>query len=267
MTLEKKILVAVDPTKSKQLALELSTNVASLHLEEYSPTLNLLVGIDPGNHDTSADNEALYRDKTYFEQLVAPLNAAGLATSVRVSWSNNWADSLIYNAQQLGADSIMVSHPGADSNRDFSDEFWHLLRNSPIPVSLISSADTPACKNILVAIDISDEKLTDLNQRMLSTGRTLAKIYGAQLHIAYAYPSSMDYPDRGRLGRALDIPNENLHLAQGSPDEALREISAELKPDTIILGATRRSGIRAALRGRKLAEILNNIKHNMYVVV
>merc|ERR1711916_341850 len=115
----------------------------------------------------------------------------------------------------------------------------------------MGSANAPDCKNILVAMDVRDEELTGLDSRMLESGRELAKMYGSDVHLAHAYQNSMEYPDRGRMVRVTGVPNENIHLAQGSPDEALRIIARELKPDAIVVGAPRRSGIMAALRGRK----------------
>jgi len=267
MAFERNLLVAVDPTKDKQPALELAANVMSLNIEDYDPTMCLLVGTDPATIDVSPTNPRIYRARSYFEELITPLTNAGLKSQLHISWAKDWADSLIFNAQELDANSILISHPGGGSTREFGDEFWYLLRNSPVPVGLISNPDAPKCKNIVVAMDIRDENITELNKRILTMGRTLAKIYGAQLHLAHAYASSMDYPDRGRLGKAINLPNENIHLAQGTPEEALRSISEQLKPDAVVLGATRRTGIRAALRGRKLGNILRNVNFNMYIVV
>ncbi|BFM08603.1 universal stress protein [Halioxenophilus aromaticivorans] len=267
MAFERNIIVAVDPTKDHQPALELSANVMSIKIQDYDPTMCLLVGIDPASDNTRPDNPKVYRDSGYFQQIIQRLNDANLKSKVRISWTKDWADSLIYNAQEFEANSIMVSNPGVEGNREFSDEFWYLLRNSPVPVGLISNADAPNCRNILLAIDFRDENLTELNKRMLNMGRVMAKVYNSELHIAHAYANSMQYPDRGRLGKALDIPNENIHLAEGTPEEALRTISAELNPDAIILGASRRTGLRSALQGRKLSKILRNMKHNMYIVV
>ena len=267
MAYDKNILVAVDPTKTKQPALELCANVMSLKLEGYNPKLTLLVGIDADKHDMSASNTELYKEKGDFEKLIAPLVDAGLEVSVKLSWSKDWADSLIFNAQAVEADSIMVSHPGSDTSRDFGEQFWYLLRNTPIPVGLIVSANAPERKNVLVAMDVRDEELTELNTRMFIAGRELAKMYGSDVHLAHAYQNSMEYPDRGRIVRVTGVPNENIHLEQGSPDEALRIIARKLQPDAIVVGATRRTGIMAALRGRKLAEIFQTLPFNMYVVV
>ena len=47
----------------------------------------------------------------------------------------------------------------------------------------------------------------------------------------------------------------------------LHEVARELDPDMFIVGATRRTGIRAAMRGRKLGDILMTIEHDLLVIV
>lgn len=267
MSFKKSILVAVDPTRDSQPALDLTANVVALNAGKIKPEVHLLVGIDPGARDTSAINDNVYRERSYFENLIIKLQSVGVDTKVKVSWSKDWADSLIYTAQQVEADMIMVSNPGASSTRDFSDEFWYLLRNAPVPVGLITNPEATSIKNVLVAMDVRDESISELNGRMLQIGRSLADLYGGEMHLAHAYANSMEYPDRGRMVKALNIPNENIHLAQGDVEDALRTIVQEVQPGAVVLGATRRTGIRAALRGRKLAEIFRKVDHNIYMVV
>ncbi|GIX31578.1 MAG: hypothetical protein KatS3mg124_2050 [Porticoccaceae bacterium] len=47
----------------------------------------------------------------------------------------------------------------------------------------------------------------------------------------------------------------------------LREISRELEPDIVILGATHRRGIRAALRGAKMSRIFQAVDRDIFIVV
>ena len=271
MAFRKNILVAVDPSREKQPALELAASVTSLNFEGHTPKIYMLLGIDADKRDTSATNPAMYRNKAYFEELLKAFDDAGLEADARISWSSDWADSLMHTATEEDADMILISNPGSEGGREFSDQFWYLLRNSSVPIGLISTPIVPDPNRILLAMDlreaIREEQLSGLNARMLETGKTMEQAYRGELHLAYAYGSSVDHPDRGRLIKALDMPNENLHLAQGDADQALQQTFEKVDPHTVIVGATRRTGIRAALRGRKLAEIIRKVKHNIFFVV
>ncbi len=267
MALEEKLLIVVDPTSDSNPAVDRIVNLSKLGIPGYNPRVTLLFAIDHSSADTSADNPAIYRDDKYLVSLTAPLKAAGLNFSVRISWSREWADSVLFSAQAEGATAIMVSHPGEKTSQTLSDEFWHLIRNASVPVGFIQNSAAPTRKNILVSMDIQDRELDGLNQRIMDAGLSISKLYGAELHLAHAYGSSSSYPDRGRIVALTGLPNENIHLRSGEPDEALADVTRTLKPDMIVIGATRRTGIRAALRGRKISRIFRNIKQDIFVIV
>lgn len=266
MALEEKLLIVVNPAASKQSALDRAVNIAQAGIYDFTPDMHLLVTIDQSSTDTRADNEAVYRDEQWLETIHGQLQAGGIQPHIRISWSKDWADSILYSASKIGASSIVVSHPGKSANRAFSDEFWYLVRNAPIPVSVVQSARAPNGRPVIIALDLQDQKLTELNQRILAAGQIAAGIYGSELHLINVYQDSLNYPDRAKLAELTGIPNERIHLKSGEPYAALQELATRLDPDIFIVGATRRTGFRAALRGRKLGDILMTIEHDLLVI-
>lgn len=266
MNLHENVLIIVDPTDDFHPAVAGIVNRASV-MPDHKPDVTLMLAIDPEGSDTSADNDAMYRDEQFIKDLAAPLQEVGIKPSIRISWSGEFADSILYSVEKTGASVVMVSQPGEKVSRSLTDEFWHLLRNTHVPVGIIRREVKPARKHILVAMDLQDKELEGLNKRIFEGGRKVAQAHGAQLHLVNAYGGSRSYPDRGRLVRLTGLPNENIHLRAGEVEDALAEVTRELEPDMLMIGATRRTGFKAALRGRKISRILKNVPYDIYVIV
>ena len=267
MSLERKLLIVVDPSAATHPTIDRVVRLEEAEIPNYQPAVTLLFAVDHSTTDTSAENQAVYCDDSFLHSLSSRLEAVGVSPEIRISWSRDWADSILFTAEQTGASSIFVPHPGDTGGKALSDEFWHLIRNSPVPVGIIQGQTPPQRKNVLIAMDFQDKSLTDLNKRILEAGKLVAKRYGAELHLANAYGSSTTYPDRGRLVAETGLPNENIHLMAGDPSAILVEVSKKITPDLIMIGATRRTGIKAALRGRKITQILGALKQDIFIIV
>lgn len=267
MAQELKPLIVCDPTENEQPAITRSATMIERGLGDAFAKVTLLLAVDYSRTNAKADNELMYRDADSIRQMAQPLRDQGVKVDVRISWSNQWADSVLFNANAVGASSIVVSAPSEKSTSWFSDEFWQLIRNSDVPVAFIQGNRPPPKNNIVVALDLGDKELEGLNRRVMENGRRLSKVLNVPLHLASAYATSEQYPDRGRIVNLTGLPNENVHLRTGNLDEALAEITAELDTDLLVIGAARRSGLRTAMRGRKLSGVLHRLNYDVLVVV
>ncbi|MFA5494182.1 MAG: hypothetical protein WC247_05340 [Porticoccaceae bacterium] len=266
MAMEDKLLIVVNPAAATQPAVERVINTALNGPFTELPDVHLLVAVDPSSTDTSADNEAVFRNATWLAEMGEQFRAANLDTTMEISWSKDWADGILHAAMRANASSILVSHPGVNTNRAFSDEFWYLVRNSPLPVSVVQSTRPPNRRPVMIALDLRDKGLSELNQRILHAGQIAAQMYGAELHLVHAYDDSSNYPDRSKLVELSGIPNERIHLQAGAPNVVMQAVAREIDPDIVIIGATRRSGVRAALQGRKLGAILTTIEQDLLFI-
>lgn len=267
MNLERKPLIVVDPSSGNQPTIERVVEMAGTSVAAYPQGVTVLLAVDQSTTDASAGNEAVYCDGDYLREIAERLRDAGVEPDVRISWSKDWGDSILFTAQTIGATAILLPHPGDEPGKEFSDEFWHLIRNSPVPVGIIRGSSASTRKVILLAMDLQDKSLADLNHRLLEAGKLAASHYNAELHLANAYGTSDDYPDRAKIIAETGIPNDNIHLVAGDADTDLGAVSRQLNPDLVMIGASRRTGIRAALRGRKITQILKSLKHDIFVIV
>lgn len=265
MTLERKPLIVVDPSSNSQPTVDRVAQMAQTDIPDYQG-VTVLVAVDQSSADTGASNEAIYRDGNWLRSIAERLESAGVKPEVRISWSREWADSILYTASAVSATAVIVPHPGGDDDQEFSDEFWYLIRNSPVPVGIIRAHSDSHRKTIMIAMDLQDKSISELNKRLIDAGKLAASHYNAELHLASAYGSSERYPDRAKIIADTGIANDNIHLVAGGPDD-LTEVSQRLDPDLIMIGATRRTGIRAALRGRKMTKILRSLKQDIFVIV
>lgn len=269
MALETKLLIVIDPTSDSHPAVDRVVNLLELGTSGYKPEITLLFAVDHSGTDTTASNPNIYRDEKFFMELMERLTQVGITPEIRISWSKDWADSILSTAEQVGATSLMVSRPNKTATIESAIEFWHLIRNTTIPVGIIQQAAKPRCETILASINIQDTSAEReaLNTKIVRAGMMVAKTYGAQLHLANAYGTSSSYPDRGKLVSLTGLPNENIHLQAGEPEEAIADITHKLDPDVIIIGATHRRGIRAALRGRKMSRIFQAVNKDIFIIV
>ena len=267
MNLDRKLLIVIDPTLDSQPAVERVVNLITEGPAEYQPSITLLVTTDCSIHHT--DKPGSYWTMAQVDAVSERLVAAGHTPEVLISWSTDWADNILYTAETVEATAIMLSHPGAEKVKAMTDEFWHLVRNTSVPIAIHQSHQQPKFSTVLASVNLQDdsEQREELNRRVVRAGMAIAKIYGAQLHLANAYGTSSEYPNRGKLVASTGLPNDNIHLVAGEPEEGIAEIVNTLDPDALIIGATHRRGIKAALRGRKMSRIFRAVDKDIYIIV
>lgn len=265
--IESKLLIVVDPMEEAQPAVDRVVNLIERGTTGYKPDVTLLATVDLAT--LPSDHPGVYRDGLFFRDYAQRLERVGVSPTMLVSWAREWSDNILHIAAERAATALMLSRPERETNLWTAISFWQLLRNTTIPVGIIHKSTRPVCKTILASVNLQDHspEREALNRKIIEAGKIFARTYGATLHLVNAYGSSLSYPDRGKLVAATGLPNEHIHLRAGEPEEVLREISRELEPDIVILGATHRRGIRAALRGAKMSRIFQAVDRDIFIVV
>ncbi|MDA0990687.1 MAG: universal stress protein [Verrucomicrobia bacterium] len=184
-------------------------------------------------------------------------------------------------------DLVMVlssSPESRKSNRRGSTEM-HLLRKCPCPVWVCQPREQVAYKRILVAIDVASDEPQEmaLNRKLLELARSLAKIDGAELHIATCWHAvgeslllnrGVPGPDiaayvgdvKRDVHNRMDVVLDELKLDQntshvsvlnGDPEKLIPKLIHVQKIDLLVMGTMSRSGVPGFFIGSTAERILS----------
>ena len=261
---KEKVLVVVDPSHETHPALQRAVLNASIRKEAEQSSLVILV---------LPDSEALSKDTSihqtgdWLQALLEPVKTEGLEYHLELCWSGSWSSSILSAVDKHHIDVVMLPFYAHGNGKVLSDDNWHFLRNSQTPVLLVRPDSDPSRQTILAAIKIQDDNYQELNHRIITRGKWAAERYDAQLHVVNCYSDSLNFPDRAAISRLAEVPNECIHVKSGAPGDVIPKLAAELNADNILIGTTRRSGLKAALRGNTIEKIIGDIPQDVMMLV
>ena len=109
----------------------------------------------------------------------------------------------------------------------------------------------------------------------------MAKLMCANIHIVNAYPSPpmnimlelpefdpINYEDGlkkfhqktlNEYAQPLNLPKDQIHLAQGLPEDVISQVAEEIDAQLVILGTVGRSGLSATLLGHTAEQVIDNL--------
>lgn len=259
---EECLLVIIEPTNDKHIALERA--IITSRLRQDKPRLHLFIAVDPESNDLKARNQSLYRDKQWLDALTAPITDEGLDYSYDLCWSNEWMEAVLTCADRIKPDVMLIPdyEPGVRRSL-FTASKWGLLRNSRTPVMIVRPGASNLRKVVLAAVNIQSEKEDDryqeLNEKILSKGAGVAKLYGADFYVVNAYRDSMHYPDRERIMAKAGLESKFVHAEEGRPEDVISSYANEIKADIIVIGTMSRQGAAALMKGNTSEKLLEKI--------
>jgi len=253
----RKFLVVVDPARREHRSINWIVQIAQQKRDEQLE-IQLFIGFESGDKTEPDTPVEVVKSTEWFEELVKPLQDAGLEFNAEVVWTVDWRHSVIEAARRTEADIIMMAKSAAEHQKGrITDTKWGLVRNSPVPVAIIGRDSTEAIKCILAAVDMQDkdQHSKEMNKDILTSGFELAGYYGADFHVVNAYKDSEDFPHRDDVRRIVDIPLEKIHRDMGRPEDVICDMAQKIQADLVILGSpANRKGIRVTLRGGNISE-------------
>ncbi|MEH6909694.1 MAG: universal stress protein [Oceanicoccus sp.] len=258
------LFVVVDPTQTDHVALERA--IITSRLRDVPPKLKVFVGVDSAAVSLDADNPDIYRDSHWFENLKKPLEDEGLDYTLVICWSTQWQEAVLQAAEKTEADLILIPDYSTGNSRNrFSDAKWQLLRYAKCPVLICRTGADVQRKTVLAAVKMQDKSqaYTELNEKIVARGKWMAERYGADFHVVNAFSDSVNYPDRGTMVRKIDIQPEKIHVHQGSPEDVVAEVAAEINADIVVIGTLKRRGMKLAMRGNTSERVMSKIKQDV----
>ena len=189
---------------------------------------------------------------------------------LQISWSNEYQQAVLQTAEQTNADMIVV--PVRERPRSgpfkFSDAKWALLRGAPCPVMIAQPGSKPRREVVLAAVHAqgNESSYKALNETIINAGKFISEMHGATLHLVNAYTDQEDYPDRARLVRISELPNEQIHSESGEPDEVIAKVAKQIGADVVVLATRRRNGLATSMRGNTSERVIQALEADVLTV-
>ena len=263
MSTQETVLVVVDPQRDTHPALERAIANAKIRQPEERSRLVILVTPDT---DELAKNP-VSKGQAWLSGLMSVAFRDKVEYQLELAWGASQPRVLHSAVEKYQADLVMLPLYKNGDDKVLNDERWSFLRNAQTPVLLIRPENNRPRKKLLAAVKVQDSKYQQLNHSVASRGAWAAKRYNADLHLVNCYSDSMNFPDRNAIARLADVPNERIHVQQGTPDQVIPNLAKTLDADMILMGTQRRSGIKGALRGNTVEKILRGLPQDVMMLV
>jgi len=297
----KSILVGIEaPRERRQLALQRAAQLAqrtgarlTLFHSAFSP-----YSVGPqfyGSNTEKAVRKTLVGHRAALEKLAAPLRRKGLKVSTKVAWDYPVYEAIVRETLRARPDLVVAgSHRRAFGARLFlTNTDWQLIRLCPASLLFVKQERAYGRIRVLAAVDPLHATIrpAQLDRRILESARTLADAGAGRLDVVHAWMSPLNHApvyglgitvpvspeiereSRRRAQRALtrvtagfDVPEDQLHLAMGSPGEVLPAMARRLRADVLVMGAISRRGLARLFIGSTAERTLDRLPCDVLVV-
>ena len=257
---KRKFLVVIDPSHERHLALERMLDILRQRAE-WVADFHLLVGFEGADKTDPDTPTEVIRGKTWFDELLSPIDELGVEYTVEFFWTMNWRKSIADAADQYDCDTIMLCESSAENKTGITDSKWDLVRQASCDVVIVDEGTEAPINCILAAVNTQaqDEGHLRLNERILRRGKDLAEYFGADYHVVNSYTDSENFPDRQMISRMSGLPRENIHRDMGKPEDVIAATVDKVGADMVILGISPRTGISAKFASHTTEKVMEKI--------
>jgi len=167
---------------------------------------------------------------------------------------------------------------------------WHLLRECPCPVLIVTEESWPKGSTILAAIDAisDDQEHLDLNQKILQQALYIGDLLNDTVHVGTACPplpvlvdleyttvdpnaymdemKSVAHEKCKEAIKGTFLPGDNMHVVPGIPEDAIPILAEKLDSRMIVLGTVSRTGLKGYIMGNTAEQILYHLNCDILAV-
>ena len=240
------------------------------------------------------------REATRVAEIATWLQNEGIAVTYDVRWDWPRSDAILTKVAESDADVVMKEGRehgyvlGITSNTD-----WELARRSPVHVWFVNE-EVDAINCIVAAVGNKKgdaDSILDANDiDLMQTAGLISKSFGAEVHPVNTCPalptpviseSSMATPvpvqsaeeqaamiekatarhegSLRKLVRAVDMPEDNVHVLPGNPADAIPEVAEAVSADMILLGAGSINRLERFLRAVTVEPVMARTDCDIFV--
>lgn len=276
------------PALERAVALAKATG-AVLHIAVFIEDVDIL-GLMSGNKKfreiCQQENQKWLQDEA---QLI---RGNGVTVTTEVILARDVLKEILQHVKDLQPDLVIkdVHHESALKRVFVTPLDWHLIRDCPVAVHLVSEVRCPLPRVIVAAVDLShpEHQITDLNDRIILAAKRMASQCNAELHLLHAFdPSQTHISDAGAgavtmpgfsadvrralhksfnaLADSCHVPSERQHFIEGSPAKVMSDFAAHSRADVFIMGDTHRKGLHKLL-GSTTEHVLYKVPCNVLAI-
>jgi len=241
--------------------------------------------------DQAMVEQYLHRYRRWMMEEASMLKEEGLDVTTHVVWTTHPLLDILRYIEQFQPD-LLIKDVTLEPllKRVFATPLdCHLLRDSPVPVHLVSQAVHGLPRRVVAAVDPSNPEANALNERIVHAAGALASQCEASLHLLYACDLSPafdgetsllagawddDFANALReslhmsfinLAERCGVPAERRHFVVGLPVPVIQEFLEEFEVDVVVMGTVQRTGLER-LVGSTTERALYSVPGSLLVV-
>lgn len=294
MSQYQRLFLVAGPTMRHTPALERAVAIAqatraALHITVFIEDSHLLGLKSAGARFREACQQ---ENEKWLEDEADLIRERGIKVSTEVLVTRTALQEILLHVAEMQADLLIkdVQHESALKRVFITPLDWHLLRECPVPVHLVSEVRCPLPRVVVAAVDPShpETQITGINERIIQAANGLAMQCSAELHLLHAYdPSRTHMSDAGAgavtmpgfssdvrkslqktfiaLADHYGVPTERQHFVEASPGKALADFAAHHRADVIVMGNAHRKGLGKWV-GSTTEHVLYQVPCNVFAV-
>ncbi|MCY1396733.1 Universal stress protein E [compost metagenome] len=272
------------PALERAVAIAKATNAALdmvVFIEDVD-TLGLMSGNEHFREICQQENLKWLQDEAEL------IRGSGVKLTTDVVLARDVLEQILKYVAEVQPDLVIkdVHHESALRRVFVTPLDWHLLRDCPVAVHLVSEVRCPLPRVIVAAVDPShpDGHLTLINDSIIEAASSLARQCDGELHLLHACdPSRTHLADFGAgaitmpgfnadvrrgqqhaftvLAERYGVPVERQHFIPGAATKVIAEFAAHNRADVIVMGNTHRK-----LMGSTTEHVLYQVPCNVLAI-
>lgn len=284
----KNILVIAEASDKPQLALEKAIKFAKLSGAKIHVVINYYENevwqdaqsLEAKKLHVVAEEELWWRN--HIESV-----SGDLIVAHQLLWEKYLVDWVIAQCKAQTYDMIIKQGHRTESVTHTSTD-WLLLRESTVPVYIVTPLRNRESNIILVSLDLmarSQEK-QKLNASLLEEAFRLSVTTNSALHVCYVVKvmpalRDLDVVDSEEvlnkvkplaiekfktIAAAYDIDESNVHILSGDPNKVISSLANRLKANCIVIGSMGRKGIIGKFFGNTSEQVVKLAHKDLLVL-
>ena len=297
MSQYQRLLLIADPGMRHSAALQRAAALAeasgaALHIASFAGPIMPLPLLDKAIQERTRDSY-LDAQRAWLKDEAGLLRSRGIDVTTEACWTHEPLREILRHVAEMQPDLVIkdVQHEPALKRAFITPLDWHLLRECPVPLHLLSGAGHPLPRKVVAAVDTSlpENQIEGLNDRIIQAANGLALQCNAELHLLHAYdlsPAYLSDASAGTVAWAADfaeelrqslkesftpladrygVPLDRQHFVMGPPIQALPEFASENQTDVLVMGRVHRKGLEK-LVGSTTEQVLYRVPCSILAV-